>query len=118
NVFASDQIQGTNSTNFINRPLAGVTITVDGREQDLRAVTDTNGFFRLEPVPPGQFFVHIDGRTATNSHWPTGSYYPVVGKQWEAAAGRSNNLAGGSGLIYLPFVITGTLQPVSAMQDT
>ena len=66
NVFASDPIPGTNATNFINRPLQGVTITVDGMEETLRAVTDTNGFFRLQPAPAGDFFVHIDGRTLTN----------------------------------------------------
>ncbi|HTD88670.1 MAG TPA: dockerin type I domain-containing protein, partial [Candidatus Binatia bacterium] len=60
NVFASDPIPGTN---FVNRPLQGVTITVDGMEETLRAVTDSNGFFRLQPVPAGDFFVHIDGRT-------------------------------------------------------
>ncbi len=30
-----------------NRPLAGVTVTVDGEEERLRAVTDEAGFFRL-----------------------------------------------------------------------
>ena len=38
----------------------GVTITVDGMEQTLRAVTDTAGRFTLNPAPPGRFFVHID----------------------------------------------------------
>jgi hypothetical protein len=37
NVFASDPVPGTNTTNFINRPLAGVTITVDGMEETLRS---------------------------------------------------------------------------------
>jgi len=125
-VFASDPIpspggegQGEGGqTNFLNRPLAAVTITVDGMEQDLRAVTDTNGFFRLEPVPPGHFFVHIDGRTAAGSQWPNGSYYPVVGKSWDAVAGQTNTLAGGSGEIFLPFVTVGTLKTVSATNDT
>jgi hypothetical protein len=106
NVFASDPIPGTNATNFVNRPLSGVTITVDGMEESLRAVTDSNGFFRLQPVPAGEFFVHIDGRTLTNVsagiRYPDLSYYPMVGKAWTARAGETNNLAGGTGLIICP----------------
>src|SRR5204862_7903923 len=95
-VYASDPIPGTNTTNFVNRPLAGVRITVDGMEESLFTTTDAQGSFLLQPVPPGHFFVHIDGRTATNSSWPNGSYYPAVGKQWEAVAGRTNLAAGTS----------------------
>jgi malonate-semialdehyde dehydrogenase (acetylating)/methylmalonate-semialdehyde dehydrogenase len=71
-----------------NRPLQGVTITVDGAEESLRVVTDANGFFRLQPAPAGRFFVHIDGRTALGSAWPSGAYYPTVGKAWEGAVER------------------------------
>jgi hypothetical protein len=121
-VYASEQVPGTNATNFINRPLAGVTITVDGMEETLRAVTDSNGFFRLQPAPAGQFFVHIDGRTLTNVaagiRYPDLSYYPFVGKSWTAAPGETNNLAGGTGLIYLPLIVQGTLQQVSMTNDT
>jgi hypothetical protein len=56
-----------------NKPLRGVTVTVDGAEETLRAVTDTNGFFRLQPAPAGRFFVHVDGRTAAGSQWPSGA---------------------------------------------
>ncbi|HKQ39599.1 MAG TPA: Ig-like domain-containing protein, partial [Verrucomicrobiae bacterium] len=122
NVFASDPVQGTNSTNFINRPLRGVTITVDGMEETLRAVTDSNGFFRLQPVPAGEFFVHIDGRTlidvAAGIRYPDLSYYPMVGKAWAARAGETNNLAGGTGTIFLPLIVQGTLQAVSTTNDT
>lgn len=85
-----------------NRPLAGVTVSVDGREEDFRAVTDAQGFFRLQPVPAGRFFVHIDGRTALDSAYPDGAYYPTVGKSWDAVAGVTTNLAGGTGEIFLP----------------
>jgi len=34
-VYASDPIPGINATNFVNRPLAGVRITVDGMEESL-----------------------------------------------------------------------------------
>jgi hypothetical protein len=47
-----------------------------------------------------------------------GDYYPFVGKAWEAAAGKTNNLAAGTGEIFLPFIRNGTLQPVSATNDT
>lgn len=102
----------------VDVPLAGVTITVDGREEVLRAVTAADGSFRLEPCPAGRFFVNVDGRTATASQWPSGAYYPVIGKGWEAVAGRTNNLAGGTGVVYLPLVAAGTLQPISATEDT
>ena len=122
NVFASDPGVGTNSTNSVDRPLAGVTITVDGMEETLRTVTDANGFFCLMPCPAGEFFVHIDGRTLVNVaagiRYPDLAYYPFVGKAWNAVAGRTNNLAGGTGLIYLPLISKGTLQPVSATVET
>ncbi len=121
-VYASEQVPGNNATDFINRPLKGVTISVDGMEQTLRTVTDSNGFFRLSPCPAGDFFVHIDGRTVTNLaggiRYPDLAYYPFVGKEWHAAAGNTNNLAGGTGLIYLPLIVQGSLQPVSATADT
>jgi hypothetical protein len=77
-------------------PLPGVTITVDGQEETLRAVTDAQGEFRLQPCPAGRFFVNVDGRTSPLSQWPNGAYYPTIGKGWEAVAGRTNNLAGGT----------------------
>ena len=118
-VFASELVpHPTDPTLSTNRPLAGVTVTVDGAEQTLRTTTDVNGFFRLEPAPAGRFFATVDGRTAAGSQWPDGSYYPVVGKAWEAAAGRTNNLAAGTGEIYLPLIKAGSLQPVSPTVDT
>ncbi len=102
----------------VDVPLPGVTITVDGMEETLRAVTDAQGNFRLQPSPVGRFFVNVDGRTSPLSQWPNGAYYPVLGKGWEAVAGRTNNLAGGTGIIYLPLIAAGTLQPVSATEET
>lgn len=102
----------------VDVPLPGVTITVDGQEQNLRTVTGADGAFRLEPCPAGQFYVNVDGRTSSAGNWPSGAYYPVIGKAWEAVAGKTNNLAGGTGLIYLPRVAAGTLQPVSATEET
>ena len=111
-VFAS-QLMGTNS---LNVPLAGVTITVDGKEDTLRTVTDVNGNFILSNAPVGQFFVLIDGRTATNNV-PLGGYYPYVGKAWLGVAGQSLP-AEGTGQIYLPLIAAGTLQAVSTVTNT
>ncbi len=117
-VFASELMPSPTGQQSLNRPLAGVTVTVDGQEETLRAVTDANGNFRLGPAPAGRFFVHVDGRTAPLSRWPDGDYYPFVGKAWEALAGRADNLAGGTGEIFLPLVRAGSLQTVSALVET
>ncbi len=118
-VFASEPVADPlNPGAFVNRPLEGVEITVDGMEETLRTRTDAAGNFRLEPVPAGRFFVHVDGRTAVGSTWPGGAYYPFVGKAWEAVSGISTNLAGGTGEIFLPRIAPGTLQAVSSTQAT
>jgi len=122
-VYASELVPDPNNlTNSVNVPLAGVTITVDGAEETLRTVTDANGFFQLKPCPAGRFFVHVDGRTVTNVpsgiRYPDMAYYPFIGKAWEAVAGYTNNLAGGSGLIYLPLIQQGTLRTVSMISNT
>ena len=101
----------------------GVTITVDGQEQTMRTTTDAQGYFTLTPCPSGVFFVHIDGRTSPWSSYPSGSYFPNVGKKWEAIAGKADNPSGHSedsqrGIVYLPCVCPGTLQPVSQTQAT
>lgn len=116
-VFASEVTTGADGGS-INRPLEGVIVTVDGAEETLRAITDKDGRFRLQPAPAGRFFVHIDGRRALGSTWPGGSYYPVVGKAWEAVPGKTNNPAGESGVIYLPLITDGSLKPVSAVAET
>jgi len=115
-VFASEL--GLENGQPINRPLEGVIIEVVGREESMRTVTGTDGKFHLTPVPAGRFFVNIDGRPAVGSGWPNGDYYPFVGKAWAAEPGKSNNLAGGTGLVYLPFVKGGTLQAVSLDEPT
>ena len=117
-VFASELVPSPTGLRSINQPLAGVTVTVDGQEERLRAVTDAMGNFRLEPAPAGRFFVHVDGRTSPRSAWPAGDYYPSVGKAWEAAAGRADNLAGGTGEVFLPLIRAGTLQPLSMTAET
>ena len=115
-VFASEL--GLENGQPINRPLAGVIIEVVGREESMRTTTGVDGKFHLTPVPAGRFFVNIDGRPAVGSAWPNGDYFPFVGKAWAAEPGKSNNLAGGNGLIYLPLVKGGTLKEVSLTETT
>lgn len=114
-VFASQL--ATDSNTSVNEPLQGATITVDGREEAMRAVTDNTGNFCLDPAPAGRFFVHIDGRTAGNATSAQGAgdggYYPFVGKAWESVPGQQSNI----GDVYLPLVAPGTLQAVSETED-
>ncbi len=97
----------------VDVPLEGTTITVDGMDTILFTVTDVNGDFCLDPAPAGKFFVHIDGRTATNNV-PPGAYYPYVGKAWESIPGNQTSV----GVAHLPLVMDGTLQAVSQTADT
>lgn len=116
-VFASELAQAVAAHGqLVNRPLVGVRVTVDGREQDLFAVTDATGNFRLDPAPAGPFFVHIDGRTVTvpGGGYPKGAYYPFVGKEWVSRIGEEVNI----GNVFLPLIQEQTLQPVSTTQDT
>lgn len=111
-VFASELEQNRSGIS-INTPLQGATITVDGLESTLRTTTDANGNFCLDPAPAGHFFVHIDGRTASNGV-PAGAYYPYVGKAWASVIGQQTDV----GDAFLPLVMPGTLQPVSEVEDT
>ncbi|RKX35377.1 MAG: hypothetical protein DRP71_03680 [Verrucomicrobia bacterium] len=121
-VFASELAPEADGGAPVDRPLAGVTITVDGVEETHRTVTDANGDFTLSPVPPGRFFVHIDGRTvideAEGIRYPDLAYYPFVGKAWSAVAGVMDTPVGGTGTVYLPLITQGTLQVASMTQDT
>ncbi|MEM7534184.1 MAG: Ig-like domain-containing protein [Chloroflexota bacterium] len=116
-VFASElaQVAAADSPENIavNVPLQDVTITVDGQEETLRTTTDALGNFCLDPAPVGRFFVHIDGRTATNEV-ADGAYYPFVGKAWASITGQETNV----GDVYLPLIEAGTLQSVSEDADT
>ena len=113
-VFASELMPDGNGTNLtVNIPLQGATITVDGMEETLYAVTDALGNFRLDPAPAGRFFVHVDGRTSSLGV-PDGAYYPYVGKTWTSMPGEETTV----GNVYLPLVLPGTLQPVSSSAAT
>ena len=90
--------------------LPGVVVTVDGLEETARATTDADGAFRIEPVPVGRVFVHLNGQAVARD----GGYYPFVGKAWAAKPGLEND----AGTVYLPFIAAGTLQPVSREAET
>ncbi len=96
-------------------PLKGVTVRVAGAE--MQTVTDENGQFSLN-CPAGRFFAEVDGRTSPLSKFPEEAYYPFVVKAWEAVAGSNDNLAAGTGKIYLPLVPKGALKEVSATVET
>ena len=128
-VFASEFEEGTEST-AVNRPLGGVIITVDTRN-DLIAVTDSSGNFVLDPCPANRFFVHIDGRHLSHPNH-TGSYYPFVGKAWGTCLMSFSvsepyllsllvsvpQQLTSVGDVYLPMVVQGTLQTVSNHEAT
>ena len=115
-IFAAERVMSNGA--LTNLPLRGVRVTVDGQEETLFTTTDASGFFKLKPCPAGRFFVHVDGRTSPMSQYPDGDYYPFVGKAWDAVAGVEDNLAGGDGVVYLPLIKQGTLQPVSLTAPT
>ena len=120
------------------KPLQGVVVSVPGNEENLKAVTNQDGYFKISGVPTGRFFVNVDGRdvnvTGQNNSlpWQERSYYAFVGKAWEAILGKDNNATRyGSfdengryiddprdGKIYLPLVKKGALQVVDPTQET
>lgn len=98
-------------------PLAGVVIEVVGAEETIRTTTAGDGSFTLDPCPGGRFFVNVDGRPVTGQ-FPTGNYYPFVGKAWYAQPGRTDNLVNEDGKIYLPLITAGSLKSVSQTEIT
>jgi len=100
-----------------NIPIAGATIRVDGLPE-ANAVTDENGFFVLEDVPGPDFFVHIDGSTATNA--PDGMVYPNVGKPFHSIPGQSIQLTmdGTPFDVFLPPMDPGDMQQLSETEVT
>lgn len=120
-VFASE-LRQTGGV-WMDVPLEGVTIAVDGKESEIFAVTDAQGNYRLENAPVGRFFVHLDGHTVqtatidgatTTTHFPEGPYYPSVSKTFEARAGQENPMMD----MYLPLVPRGALVPLDVGQET
>ena len=97
--------------------MVGATVRVDALP-DLVAVTDSNGFFRLENVPAPEFAVHIDGSTATNA--PAGTVYATVGKIFESVPGTEIQLTQDGSVfdVFLPTIAESDIQDLSATEDT
>ena len=100
-----------------NIPVVGATIRVDALP-GVTAVTDENGFFRLEDMPAPEFFVHIDGSTAINA--PAGTVYATVGKPFHSIPGEETQLTmdGEAFDIFLPPMATSDIQPLSPTENT
>lgn len=102
---------------YTQLPIEGATVRVDGLPE-LTAVTDQDGFFRLEDAPAPVFFVHVDGTTAVNT--PSGVMYPNVGKPFHSVAGQAVHLNhhGHEFDIFLPQMADGDIQALSATDPT
>ncbi len=98
-------------------PIAGATIRVDAFAV-ANAVTDSAGRFELMDMPAPEFFVHVDGSTATNA--PSGFVYPNVGKPFHSVPGQSVHLNrnGVDFDIFLPPMAIADIQSLSSSADT
>ena len=117
------RIAGTNVFGFVRDsktgdPIVGATIRVDAfPEAD--AVTDDDGRFELVDMPSPDFFVHVDGSTATNA--PEGFTYPNVGKPFHSVPGETTQLKtpGGDVFdIFLPRMADGDFTALSDIEAT
>lgn len=115
-VYASEPAVGVGGET-VDVPLEGVLVRVIGSET-LLTHTLADGSFNLTPCPAGRFFVEVDGKKSPSSDFPTGDYYPIVQKAWEAVAGKSDNLAAGTGRIYLPRVHGADFVATSMTENT
>jgi len=116
------RIAETNVFGFVRdsltgNPIVGATIRVDAFPA-ASAVTDETGRFVLEDMPAPEFFVHIDGTTATNA--PAGFTYPNVGKPFHSVPGREIQLEknGQTFDIFLPPLALGDAVPLSPTETT
>jgi len=71
----------------LNVPVENLTIRVDGLPH-VSTTTDVNGFFLLEDVPAGMFFVDFDTSTVTSAS--EGFGYASTDKPFETLPGRPN----------------------------
>ena len=115
-------IAGTNVFGFVKdsstgEPIVGATIRVDSLPEK-NVVTDAMGRFELVDMPAPDFFVHIDGTTATNL--PGGFVYPNVGKPFHSEPGQTIQLTmdGEPFDVFLPRLKTTDIQPLSTTETT
>lgn len=116
------RIPGTNVFGFVKdsyttTPIVGATIRVDAFPE-ANAVTDSNGRFELANMPAPEFFVHIDGSTATGL--PSGKSYPVVGKPFHSVPGQTVQLSMDGAVfdVHLPPMSTGDIKNLSPTATT
>ncbi|MCH8046527.1 MAG: VCBS repeat-containing protein, partial [Planctomycetes bacterium] len=116
------RIAGTNVFGFVfdsfsEQPIVGATIRVDAFPE-ANVVTDANGRFELVDMPAPEFFVHVDGSTATNT--PAGFAYPNVGKPFHSVPGQTVQIEMNRTPfdIYLPPMALADIQPLSPTEPT
>ena len=100
---------------FTQEPIVGATIRVDAfPEAD--AVTDSEGRFELVDMPAPEFFVHIDGSTASGI--PEGFTYPNVGKSFKSVPGQETQIEMDGEVFdaYLPLMALDDFQPLDDQQ--
>ncbi|MDA1056134.1 MAG: Ig-like domain-containing protein [Planctomycetota bacterium] len=92
-------------------PVIGATVTVEG-PPDLTATTGEDGFFQLDNVPYPEFYVDINGMTATNA--PEGMFFGRVTKPFHSVAGHTTqlNMAGVPFSIFLPQIAISDVAPI------
>ncbi|MDA1053499.1 MAG: Ig-like domain-containing protein [Planctomycetota bacterium] len=109
-------------------PVVGATISLDANP-NVFAVTNDEGFFELglqdlnndtiaDGLPAPEFFVHIDGSTATNA--PADTAYATLGKPFHTVPGQREqlNMAGTPFDIYLPPMSMGDIVDLNVDSDT
>jgi len=92
-------------------PIANATLRVEGTDIEVR--TQEDGTFELKSLnglPAPDFFVVIDGSTATGV--PGGRMYPTLGKPFHSVRGQTTSLKDGQGnemTIFLPLMEVGDI---------
>ena len=116
------RITNTNVFGFVRdsmsgEPIVGATIRVDAFPE-ANVTTDAQGRFELQDMPAPDFFVHIDGSTATGLE--PGFTYPNVGKPFHSVPGQTVQLKaeGNAFDIYLPKMALDDIQTLSPVETT
>ncbi len=101
-------------------PIVGATIRLESRP-DVFAITDENGRFTLTSpagLPAPEFFVIIDGSTATGA--PEGFMYPTLGKPFQSVPGQAIEMSmnGVPMDIFLPLMNRDDITPLNETETT
>lgn len=116
------RIPNTNVFGFVRdsysqQPIVGATIRVDAFPE-ANATTNQAGRFELKDMPAPEFFVHVDGSTASNP--PAGFMYPSVGKPFHSVPGQTQQLImdGKTFDVFLPPMSMGDVTNLSPTAPT